>query len=130
MANFCYKFKNHLNSPSFINHQTRIVSQGRIQLGTFFEEKGRCWSEEFSIPGSTSDSRSAPTADADDTVSVSVAFVLSSGEIRGASWSVTCRLFRGIKIVSVEQRFQIINNVGTRLLVYPALLATGKKVRV
>ena len=57
-----------------------------------------------------------------------MAFVLGSGEILGAQWSVTSRLFRGIEIITIEQKFQIINNVGRPLAAHPVLVPAGKKV--
>ena len=57
-----------------------------------------------------------------------MAFVLGSGEIRGTQWSVTSRLFRGIKIITIEQKFQIINNIGRPLVAHPVLVPAGKKV--
>ncbi len=96
-----------------------------MQLGTYFEGQVCSWSEAVSFPTS---SREVPVNDADDALSVSVAFVLGSGAIRGARWSVTSRMFRGIEIISFEQRFQVINNVGRPLLVHPVLVMSGKKV--
>lgn len=96
-----------------------------MQLGTYFEGKVCSWSEAVSFPSS---SREVPVNDADESLSVPVAFVLGSGEIRGARWSVTSRMFRGIEIISIEQRFQVINNVGRPLLAHPVLMMSGKKV--
>ena len=96
-----------------------------MQFGTYFDGKVCSWSEAVSFPAS---SREVPINDADDGLSVAVAFVLGSGEIRGTRWSVTSRIFRGIEIISIEQRFQVINNVGRPLLVHPVLVMAGKKV--
>lgn len=96
-----------------------------MQLGTYFEGKVCSWSEAVSFPSS---SREVPLNDTEDSLSVPVAFVLSSGEIRGARWSVTSRMFRGTDIISIEQRFHVINNVGRPLLAHPVLVMSGKKV--
>lgn len=96
-----------------------------MQLGTYFEGKVCSWSEAVSFPSS---SREVPLNDAEDSLSVPVAFVLSSGEIRGARWSVTSRMFRGIDIISIEQRFHVINSVGRPLFAHPVLVMSGKKV--
>lgn len=96
-----------------------------MQLGTYFEGKICSWSEAVSFPLS---SQEASSNDAEDSLSVPVAFVLGSGEIRGARWSVTSRMYRGIEIISIEQRFYVINNVGRPLLAHPVLVMSGKKV--
>lgn len=96
-----------------------------MQLGTYFEGKICSWSEAVSFPSS---SQEASSNDAEDSLSVPVAFVLGSGEIRGARWSVTSRMYRGIEIISIEQRFYVINNVGRPLLAHPVLVMSGKKV--
>ena len=119
---------------SFFNHQVRNVclnsflTQGKVQFGTSFEGKSPSWSEIVPFPAGTQSSRQVPTNDADDSLSVPVAFVLGSGEIRGTQWSVTSRLFRGIEIITIEQRFQIINNVERPLVAHPVLVPAGKKV--
>ena len=97
-------------------------------MGTFFEGNSSSWSEAVPFPASTPGSRDVPINDADDSLSVPVAFVLGSGEIRGARWSVTSRMFRGIEIITIEQRFQVINNVGRPLVAHPVLVSVGKKV--
>lgn len=97
-----------------------------MQLGTYFEGKICSWSEAVSCPSS---SQEASSNDAEDSLSVPVAFVLGSGEIRGARWSVTSRMYRGIEIISIEQRFYVINNVGRPLLAHPVLVMSGKKVK-
>ena len=102
--------------------------QGKVQFGTFFEGKSLTWSEAVPFPASTPSSREVPINDADDSLSVPVAFVLGSGEIRGARWSITSHKFRGIEIVSIEQRFQVINNTGRPLVAHPVLVSAGKKV--
>ncbi len=102
-----------------------FFTQGKVQLGTYFEGQVCSWSAAVSFPSS---SREVPTNDADDALSVPIAFVLGSGEVRGARWSVTSRMFRGIEIISFEQRFQVINSVGKPLLVHPVLVMSGKKV--
>lgn len=96
-----------------------------MQLGTYFEGKICSWSEAVSFPLS---SQEASSNDAEDSLSVPVAFVLGSGEIRGARWSVTSRMYCGIEIISIEQRFYVINNVGRPLLAHPVLVMSGKKV--
>lgn len=96
-----------------------------MQLGTYFEGKICSWSEAVSFPLS---SQEASSNDAEDSLSVPVAFVLGSGEIRGARWSVTSRMYRGIEIIWIEQRFYVINNVGRPLLAHPVLVMSGKKV--
>jgi len=96
-----------------------------VQLGTYFEGKVCSWSEAVSFPSS---SQEAQSNDAEDSLSVPVAFVLGSGEIRGARWSVTSRTYRGIEVISIEQRFYVINNVGRPLLAHPVLMMSGKKV--
>ena len=103
-----------------------LFTQGKVQLGTCVEGKVCSWSEAVSLP--IDGSRDVPTNDAEDGVSVPVAFVLGSGDIRGARWSVTSRTFRGIEIISIEQRFQVINNVGRPLYAHPVLVTAGKKV--
>ena len=100
-------------------------TQGKVQLGTYFEGNVCSWSDAVSFPSS---SREAPLNDAEDSLSVPVAFLLGSGDIRGTRWSVTSRMFRGIEIISIEQRFHVINNVGRTLLAHPVLVMTGKKV--
>lgn len=57
-----------------------------------------------------------------------MAFVLGSGEIRGVEWCISSRLFRGIEIVTIEHRYQVINNVGRPLVAHAVLLPAGKKV--
>lgn len=100
-----------------------------MQFGTFLEAKSSAWSEEVPFPsGSPSNSRKATTNDTEDSLSVPLAFLLGSGEIRGARWSITSRTFRGIEVISIGQRFQIINNVGRPLVVHPVLTSPGKKV--
>lgn len=99
--------------------------QGKVQLGTYFEGKVCSWSEAVSFPSS---SQEASSNDAEDSLSVPVAFVLGSGDIRGARWSVTSCMYRGIEIISIEQRFYVINNVGRPLLAHPVLVMSGKKV--
>lgn len=101
---------------------------GKVQFGTSFEGKWSSWSEIVPFPAGAQSSRQVPTNDADDSLSVPVAFVLGSGEIRGTQWSVTSRLFRGIEIITIEQKFQIINNVGRPLVAHPVLVPAGKKV--
>ena len=96
-----------------------------MQLGTYFEGKHFSWSEPVSLPSSGVES---PSNDAEESLSVPVAFVLGSGEIRGARWSVTSRMHRGIEIISIEQRFHVINNVGRPLFAHPVLVMSGKKV--
>ena len=96
-----------------------------MQLGTYFEGRVCSWSEAMSFPSS---SQEASSNDAEDSLSVPVAFVLGSGEIRGARWSVTSRMYRGIEIISIEQRFYVINNVGRPLFAHPVLVMSGKKV--
>ena len=96
-----------------------------MQLGTYFEGKVCSWSEAVSF---SSSSQEASSNDAEDGLSVPVAFVLGSGDIRGARWSVTSRMYRGIEIISIEQRFYVINNVGRPLLAHPVLVMSGKKV--
>ena len=96
-----------------------------MQLGTYFEGKVCSWSEAVSFPSS---SQEASSNDAEDSLSVPVAFVLGSSEIRGARWSVTSRAYRGIEILSIEQRFYVINSVGRPLLAHPVLVMSGKKV--
>lgn len=66
--------------------------------------------------------------DDDESLSVPLAFVLGSGEIQGARWSLTSRLFHGIEIITIEQRFQVINSVGRPLVAHPVLVSVGKKV--
>lgn len=96
-----------------------------MQLGTYFEGKHFSWSEPVSLPSSGPES---PSNDAEDSLSVPVAFVLGSGEIRGARWSVTSRMHRGIEVISIEQRFHVINNVGRPFFAHPVLVMSGKKV--
>ena len=96
-----------------------------MQFGTYFEGKHFSWSEPVSLPSSSVESTSN---DAEDSLFVPVAFVLGSGEIRGARWSVTSRMYRGIEIISIEQRFHVINNIGRPLFAHPVLVMSGKKV--
>ena len=102
-----------------------FFTQGKVQLGTYFEGKVCSWSEAVYFPSS---SQEALSNDAEDGLSVPVAFVLGSGEIRGARWSVTSRMYRGIEIILIEQRFYVINNVGRPLVAHPVLVMSGKKV--
>lgn len=129
---YCLLFARQILSDCFCCLKTffSILSlQGTVQFGTLLEAKSSAWSQEVPFPsGSPSYSRKATTNDTEDSLSVPVAFLLGSGEIRGARWSITSRTFRGIEIISVGQRFQIINNVGRPLVVHPVLISPGKKV--
>ena len=64
----------------------------------------------------------------DDGFSVPLAFVLGSGEIRGMQWCISSRLVRGVEIITIEHRYQVINNVGRPLVAHAVLLPAGKKV--
>ena len=128
----CLLFTHQILSGCFCCLKTffSILSlQGTVQFGTLLEAKSSAWSEQVPFPSaSPSNSRRATTNDTDDSLSVPVAFLLRSGEIRGARWSITSRTFRGIEVISIGQRFQIINNVGRPLVVHPVLISPGKKV--
>ena len=99
-----------------------------MKFGAYFGNKDCSWSEAVSLPSDTPSSQEASSNDIDEGLSVPIAFVLSSGEILGARWTVTSRMCRGIKIVSVERRFQVINNFGKPLMVHPVLVTSGQKV--
>ncbi|XP_068695500.1 intermembrane lipid transfer protein VPS13B-like isoform X2 [Montipora foliosa] len=100
--------------------------KGKIQFGSSLEGKSPSWSEALLLPAVIRSSRQQ--SDEDDAFSVPVAFVLASGDVRGVRWSITSRLFRGIEIVILEHRFQVINNVGRPLVAHPLLLPAGRKV--
>lgn len=99
-----------------------------MKFGAYFGNKDGSWSEAVSLPSDSPSTREASSNDVDEGLSVPIAFVLSSGDIRGARWTITSRMCRGIKIVSVEQRFQMINNFGKPLVVHSVLVTSGKKV--
>lgn len=103
---------------------------GKVKFGAYFGNKDCSWSEAVSLPSDTPSSQEASSNDIDEGLSVPIAFVLSSGEILGARWTVTSRMCRGIKIISVEQRFQVINNFGKPLMVHPVLVTSGQKLPV
>lgn len=105
-----------------------LFTQGKVKFGAYFGNKDGSWSEAVSLPSDSPSTREASSNDVDEGLSVPIAFVLSSGDIRGARWTITSRMCRGIKIVSVEQRFQMINNFGKPLVVHPVLVTPGKKV--
>lgn len=105
-----------------------LFTQGKVKFGAYFGNKDGSWSEAVSLPSDSPSTREASSNDVDEGLSVPIAFVLSSGDIRGARWTIISRMCRGIKIVSVEQRFQMINNFGKPLVVHPVLVTPGKKV--
>ena len=80
------------------------------------------------LPAVTRGKPQAAANGEDDGFSVPLAFVLGSGEIRGMQWCISSRLVRGVEIVTIEHRYQVINNVGRPLVAHAVLLPAGKKV--
>jgi hypothetical protein len=111
-----------------------LILQSTVQFGTHVAgSPSVSWSKPLTFPflNLTKISTKEPnSSDEAHHVTISIAHVTMSARPVAVTWTMTSRICHGVRVVSVQEKFCVINSTGQPLIVLPALASSGKKVGV
>ncbi|KAK3753813.1 hypothetical protein QZH41_018463 [Actinostola sp. cb2023] len=108
--------------------------KGKVQLGMHVAGSDvLCWSKPVSIPSSTqpshpSDHQPKSQSEQANHVTISIVHVTKIAQPIGVQLTMTSRLRHGVRVVSFQEKFCIINSTSKPLVAFTALAAQGKKM--